>query len=767
MLCLVAFSVIAMTSQQGEQPQWIAPGDTKGVGPLLRREFELAYKPVSAKVKIVGLGQYELRLNGERVGKGVLNQAWSEYNRTLYVQEFDITQGLSKGRNVIGVSLANSWWHVGEANDPNRYTKTDAMPDFSEGQPFLLWLDASLTFAGGQTLHLGSNSMWVWHPGPYTFSNIYAGEDYDARLLPVGWDRPGFGSAWSPVKLAKPPTGKLVPLVCPPMLTERPVRPTEVRHPSPGVTSFIFPRNIAAVLRFTVQGTAGQTVRFKDCEYLAPDGRIKFTYLWGTGKDLWQDYTLRGGGKETYESPFFYVGGQYVEVTGAVAPGQPNPNGLPVIHNLELVPVRLANPEVGSFTTDSDIQNRAHVLIDTAIRSNMSWVATDCPHREKNGWQEENWHMARAISYRYDDHDWLRKIAHDLRDTQLPDGHIPTNVPNYLVGVPPHGFWNEAPEWGIAGVLVPWHLYEWYGDKNALADSFDSMRRYVDYLGTTAENGLIKSNLGDWYDYGHGKGDGPSQWTPSEVSATAIWALGTRTVAQAAHILRHESEAQVYEKRYEMIRKDFLERLYNATTHQVKNNGSCQSGNAIALMAGLLPDADRAAAVNEIVKDVVARGYQQTCGEVLQVAVIRALAENGHGDVLHKIFAREDRGGYGFMVKSGLTSLPESWDAKPGTGNSLNHFMLGHLVEWHFAYVAGIQQASGSVGWKDVVIAPNPGPLGMFSASFMSPRGLIKSSWKRGSPWLVAVPAGMHAVAVFSDGTRTELKSGTTKLTWR
>jgi alpha-L-rhamnosidase len=194
------------------------------------------------------------------------------------------------------------------------------------------------------------------------------------------------------------------------------------------------------------------------------------------------------------------------------------------------------------------MQNRAHSLIDWSIRSNMSYVATDCPHREKNGWQEQNWHMARAISYGYNVRSWYNKIARDIRDTQLPDGHIPTNCPNYLVGIPPHGYWNEAPEWGISGVFVPWHLYEWYGDRKALDSSYESMKRYVDYLSLSAKDGIINSNLGDWYDYGHGKGDGPSQWTPTTLTATAIWAMGAATVRRTAELLGQTADASIYTK---------------------------------------------------------------------------------------------------------------------------------------------------------------------------------------------------------------------------
>ncbi len=355
----------------------------------------------------------------------------------------------------------------------------------------------------------------------------------------------------------------LEPYTAPPIKAFEVFSPSRITSPRRGEYTYVFPQNCSALLRFTVEGAAGQTVRFKPCEYMDSTGQVKFTYTWGTGKDIWHDYTLRGAGPESHQILFCYVGCQYVGVTGAVPAGSANPDGLPVIRSLELVHVRAACPEAGSFSCSSAMQNSAHRMIDWAIRSNMSYVATDCPHREKNGWQEENWHMARAISYRFDTHSWLKKITRDLRDTQLPDGHIPTNCPNYLVGIPPHGYWNEAPEWGISGVLLPWHLYEWYGDRTVLQESFESMKKYVDYLSSQAKEGIITSNLGDWYDYGHGKGDGPSQWTPNEVSATAIWALGAKTVAQAAGVLGRTDDAKVYRRLFEQIRKDFQRRFYD------------------------------------------------------------------------------------------------------------------------------------------------------------------------------------------------------------
>lgn len=758
--------------------------------PMLRRSFTLDALPDAsdpdapspASVRIIGLGHYELRCNGQVVGDSVINQAWSEYDAAIYWQEFDLRPYLRVGENVLAVTLGNSFWRVDAPNDSGRFAKTDAMPDFSEGQPHLLWLDARITTPGGNT-RIVSDESWLWTDSPLTFSHIYAGEDYDARMNQPGWDTPGFtpdadASSWHTVAIAPAPKAETRPLVSPTMQTFEVFSPTEIKRPAPGLFTYVFPQNCSALLRFTLSGgKPGSRVRFRPCEYMDEKGKVKFTYTWGTGKDIWHDYTKSSADPESHQTLFCYVGAQFVEVEGAVPKGDPNPDNLPVIESLEQVFVRAACPTVGTFTSSSPIQNAAHGIIDWAIGSNMAHVPTDCPHREKNGWIEQTWHMARSISYTYDVNAWFAKTCADIGDTQQPDGHIPTNCPNYLVGVPPHGFWNNAPEWGIAGVLLPWHLYEWYGDKDTLAASYNAAARYIAYLGTTAKDGIITSNLGDWYDFGHGKGNGPSQWTPNEVSATAIWAYGAKIMADAARVLGKPDDAAKYDALFNQIRADFQRHFYDAATKTVMNKGSCQAANSTALCIGLIPEADRAACLDAVIADLESRGWKQTPGEVLQIFLIRALADAGRSDILHRIYSRDDIPSYGHMVKSGLTTLPESWDARRGTGDSLNHFMLGHLMEWHYACVAGIRQQPGSVGWTDIVIAPqlpprdlldtNPEAIRSCDASFESPRGTIASKWSlEGETFTLTciVPEGVKATVILPDGSRKQIAAGTSVL---
>jgi len=752
-----------------QEVQWIKPAEGAISGPpIMRDQFTLSGAPKQARVRVAGLGHFRLWVNGKPADETLINQAWSEYDARIYTQEFEIGGALHTGENVLAVELGDSFWRVGAVNDDGRYSKTDAMPDFSEGQPYLLRLEGEVELGEGtERVRVVSDASWKVSEGGLRFSHIYGGEDYDRRREPKGWKEAGFDdSGWSSAVIAHAPKGTLTPAIGPAMRAFEVFEPVKIIKAGEDAWTYVFEQNCSALLRYRVRGKGGEKVRFLPCEYMnAETGKVKFTYTWGTGKDIWEEYTLRGDAEgEAHQTVFCYYGCQYVEVRGAVPAGEENGTGLPVIEALELVHVRADNRVCGRFESSSELLNSALRMIDWSIKSNMAHVATDCPHREKNGWQEQNWHMARSISYLYDDREWLRKIAQDIRDTQLPDGHVPTNCPNYLMGIGPHEFWNEAPEWGIAAVLLPWHQYEWYGDTEALEDAYESMKRYVDYLSSTAKEGVITSNLGDWYDYGHGKGDGPSQWTPNEVSATAIWALGAQSVAQAARVLGREGDRERYQSLTDEIRSTFITKFWDKDAKQTRNNGSCQAGNAVALCADLIPTEDRAGAVEAIVKDLEARKWQQTTGEVLQVFLIRALAENGRGDVLHKVYERRERGSYGYMVDAGQTTLPESWDAKPGTGNSMNHFMLGHLVEWEFAYVAGIRQQPGSVGWRNVRIEPMPGRLERARATFEGPTGVITSDWETAGGVFtlrVKIPAGVRsALAVLPDGTRQALRPG-------
>lgn len=737
--------------------RWIAPPATPDPLvrlPLFRKEFTVDTQPHIAILRIIGLGDYDPRLNGRRLADTGINQPWSQYEDTIYFRDFDVTRQIHIGTNCVGVMLANSFWH--NPNPPQgRYNKDG--PQRTAAEPLLLCAEIVLKFPDGTVQRVGTDESWRCAPGPILFSHIYAGEDFDARQHPTGWDDVGFDdSGWQRARAVNPPGAALTRQHWPPFRAHERFTPESVKEPAPGVYLYSFRQNCSAQLRFELAGgKPGDRITFKCGEHKNDRDRLFGGYVVGCE-------FVTDGREQSHQWISFYLGMQFVEVTGAVPPDAPNPKNLPVVRAIELVHVRTALPEAGTFVSSSDLLNRTHRLIDWAMRANTSHVLTDCPHREKLGWLECAYLLAPSFQYRYDCRDWFDKILRDIRDAQEPSGRVLTVAPSYPAGRFPGAF-NWTVEWGAASVMLPWHQYEWTGDLRVLRENFDMMRRFVDYIRTEAKDGLAPEGLGDWYDYGHGQPPGPSRFTPTQLSATATWALCARTVSRAAEALGLPDDARRHRELHASIAKDFQRHYRDPATGKLKHLGSPQCANAMALCADLVPAADRATLVADIIADLERRGWQQTPGDVGHVYFIRALAEAGRSDVLHRVYSRDGLGSYGGILKKGLTSLPETWDAMMDGYQSLNHCMLGHAMEWFYAYVAGIRQQPGTVGWKNIVIGPNPGPLDHAEASLITPAGRVVSCWRvqDGEFRLeTEIPDRANATAILPSGQTQSLKPG-------
>jgi hypothetical protein len=750
-------TTVATAAAEFERAQWIAPPPgvaTNPACPMFRKEFVLDRQPRHAWLRIVGLGDFDARVNGWRLADTGMNQPWSQYEKTIYYREFDISALVGKGTNCVGVMLGNSFW-----NNPNpppgRYNKHG--PQRKADEPFLLCAEIRFEPSRGVPGSIGTDETWRTADGPVVFSHIYAGEDFDARAQQARWDRAGFDDmAWQPARLASAPSGKLKPMSFPGIKTFGPEAPASVKQPAPGVFLYSFPQNTAAQLRVEVAGgKAGDRIQFRCGEHKNAQDRLFGGYI--VGSDLVTD-----GQASAHQWIFFYLGMQFIEVTGAVPEGEANPGDLPVIRRLELVPVRAGLAETGSFNCLSDLYNRTHQLIDSAMRANMNWVMTDCPHREKLGWLECAYLLQPSFMYRYEGREWFGKIAGDIRDAQEPTGRVMTVAPNYPAGRF-GGAFNWTVEWGAAAVLVPWQHYVWFGDRQILSDNFEMMRRFTDFIGQEAKDGIAPGGLGDWCDYGHGHGPGASRFTPTELSATATWGLCAQAVSRAAEALGRTEDAKTYHDLHARIAADFQRRFQDPATRKLRHNGSPQCANAMALCAGLVPPADRALLVEDIIADLEKRRWQQTPGDVGHVYFIRALAEAGRSDVLHRVYSRTGLGSYGGILAKGLTSLPETWDAIMDGGASLNHCMLGHVMEWYYGYVGGIRQATNSVGWQEIIIAPNPGLLTSAETAMQTPRGRVASRWRKDGTTFrldVELPKRVKATAILPSGARKTLRSG-------
>jgi hypothetical protein len=744
------------------QAQWIgAPSNQPTL--LLRREFTVKPGLRRAVAHACGLGQYELTVNGTKSGDDLLSPGWTKYDMTCLYDTHDITPLLRPGANAVGLFLGNGMYNV----TGGRYVKFKG----SFG-PLKAIAQLRLEYADGSVETIGTDGSWRCAPGPITFSCVFGGEDYDARLEQRGWDRPGFNdSAWSRAQFVSGTGGKLRGLIAaaPPLLAIETIQPVKTTTLTSGATVYDLGQNAPIMIRLAASGPAGSVVRITPAELVKADGSVDRGSV-GGGKSYWQ-YTLRGDAvAETWFPKFFYHGCRYLQVERL--PAQTGGES-PTVTKLEGVVVHTASEPAGEFACSNDLFNRTRTLIRWAQRANLVSVISDCPHRERLGWLEQYHLNGPSLRYEFDLARMFTKGMNDMVDSQLSTGLVPTTAPEYTIFNDGNdgyrgtnntslgrGRFGDSPEWSSAALLVPWQQYEFTGDTTLLRRYYEPMTRYVAYLTSRAKDGIVSHGLGDWYDIGPNP-PGFAQLTPPALTATAFYYYDAWILAQAAALLGKPADAKRYESLAAQIRTAFNAKFYDASKGSYSTGSQC--ANAIPLVMNLVEPANRPAVVDAIVADVQSRGNAITAGDVGYRYLLRALAEGGRSDVIFTMNNQSEKPGYGYQLKQGATSLTEAWDARPGS--SQNHFMLGQIMEWFYHDLAGIGSDPASPGFKQITIKPQPvGDVTWCRATYHSVRGPITSDWKRESGAFtlrITIPANTAAtVFVPSKSSATVTESG-------
>ena len=720
---------------------WIAAPSNRP-SELLRRDFTVKPGLLRGTVFICGLGQYELSVNGKKTGDNLLAPGWSQYKKTCLYDTFDLTPQLHSGRNAAGIILGNGMYNI----EPDRVRYVKFTQSFG---PLQVIAQIQLNYADGTSEVIGTDASWQTGPSPVTFNNIFAGEDYDARLVEAGWDKPGFNADahWMAARETSGPGGTLKGLSCaaPPIHAIETLQPSGVNTLNPGLAVYDLSQNASIMPRLVVSGERGAWVRITPAELLKPDGTVDRASCTQNGvRPAWWQFTLAGEGKEVWFPKFFYQGGRYLQVE--LHPAS-NGGALPKIEKLEGVVIHSATRPIGEFTTSNPLFNRIYKLVRWAQRSNMMSLMTDCPHREKLGWLEQTHLNGPSLRYNFDMAPLLQKTMSDMADSQLENGFVPNIAPEYFKAQP--GIdqpFRNSPEWGGAFIMVAWQQYQFNGDLALLRRYDQDMKRYVAFLGSTAANHIINTGLGDWYDLGPNPPWG-SQLTPPALTATAFYEHYNWILARTAELLGQPEEARQFDDLAGQIRAAFNQKFFNPASGQYGTGSQC--ANSLAVVMDLVEPANRAAVIKAIVEDVRRHGNALTAGDVGYRYLLRALADNGRSDVIFAMNNQSAKPGYGYQLKQGATSLTEKWDASVGNFGSQNHFMLGQINEWFFHDLAGIQPDPQAAGFKHFIVHPNiVGNLTEVKASYDSVRGKIVSEWGLTNDTLqlhVIVPANTTA----------------------
>ncbi len=726
---------------------------------IVRKEFSTSSskKIADAVVYVSGLGHYQLRINGQKVGQSEFSPLWSEYDKTVYYNTYDVTELLSSGDNAISVLLGNGFFNVQRLG---RYGKLQV----SFGAPQVI-LRLDVTYTDGTTKTITSDLDWKYSFSPITYNSIYGGESFDARLIQQGYDKPLFDdSAWEKVVEVEGPLGKLMPQTAQPvMIMEHyPVKsyssiaidslPSASKATKRDIDSSVFVadmgQNLAGFPEITVSGKRGQKVTLVVAEKLNLQGACDQKQ---TGYQHYYEYTLLGDGKETWHPLFSYYGFRYIQVEGAVLEGEPNPRDLPVITNLQSCFVYDSAREVSSFECSNPLFTQTHRLIERAERSNMQGVLTDCPHREKLGWLEQDHLCGPSLLYNYDMTTYIPKIIRDITDTQKPDGMIPTTAPQYVSF---GDLFDDSPEWGSTLIILPFMYYEQYGDSTLITRNYEAMRSYVDYLSSRSEDGIVSHGLGDWYDFGPWKA-GFSKNTPVPLVATAHYIYDIQLLIKASRMMGEDQDEDKYSKLLSKVTSAFNKEFFKADS-LIYGSGS-QTSNSLPLYLGLTLE-NKQAVLDSLVSDIKRHGNRLTTGDVGNRYLFQTLAENNLNELLFTMLNHDETPGYGYQLKQGATTLTEQWD--PEQGSSLNHFMMGQIDEWFFKTLGGINNLPGEVGLKHLLINPKlVGDLTYVKVSTESLYGKISVDLTK-EKLTVEIPVGSDATVLLPNGKQESVGSG-------
>ena len=716
----------------------IAPA--AGPTPLVRKPFRLDAPVARARLYVTAHGLYRPEINGQPVSDDAFAPGWTSYHRRLRYQTHDVTGLLRTGDNVIGAQLADGWYR-------GRLTFVKGKRNVYGDQLGLL-VQLEMTLDDGRTVVVATDGSWRCAAGPVTQADLYDGEHHDGRAELPGWSVPGFDDrAWLPCAVTPFDPGILVAPDGPPV---RPVRELPVREiltsPS-GRTLLDFGQNLVGALRIHVTGPRGTTVTLRHAEVLEA-GELGVRPL--RTAQATDQYTLRGDpAGETFQPRFTFHGFRYAEVTGW--PGELRPQDVTaVVYHSDL-------ERTGWFECSDSLLTRLHENVIWGMRGNFFDVPTDCPQRdERLGWTGDIAVFAPTAAYLYDCAGFLTSWLKDLAADQDPDGVVPLFVPR--VDLPgPFGEPQPQAGWGDAAVLVPWTVYQRFGDAGILRRQYRSMRAWVDGLTTRLGAGTLFDQppfqLGDWLDPAAPPDNPAAAATDPILVATAYRIRAARVLSDIAAVLDEDADAARYAELADAVRQAFHDEY---VTPRGRVASDSQTAYALALEFALLPEPSQAARATARLTEVVRlKRHKIAIGFLGTPLICDALTSAGAIDDAYQLLTQKDCPSWLYPVSMGATTIWERWDSvlpdgriNPGEMTSFNHYALGAVADWMHRVLGGL--APGAPGYRVVHVAPRPGGgIEWASTAHLTPYGRAEVSWRRADGALsvdLTVPAGTTAV---------------------
>lgn len=412
----------------------------------------------------------------------------------------------------------------------------------------------------------------------------------------------------------------------------------------------------------------------------------------------------------------------------------------------------------GDFTCSDERLNRLQENIRWSQRGNFVSVPTDCPQRERAGFTGDAQIFAPTACFNMDVAAFFTRWLRNLRLEQRADGQVPTAAPywrSYIeMFTPVQGGAHTSAGWGDACIIVPWTLYQAYGDTRILAENYDMMVRWLDYVQREAEGGIPERlqgrpddatrerqrylwntgfHFGDWLipslTGGYANPFAAAEAT-KEIAASCFYALSTDLIAQIAKALGKDGEAQRYVELNRKIREAFAAEYAGADGRLPAHY---QGMYVLALQMNVIPPEKRTPVVEQLVELIAQNGHRLDTGFVSVPYLLDVLCANGRADVAWRLIFQTECPSWLYQVKRGATTIWETWDAvapdETVSMASFNHYAFGCIGDWLYRFVAGLDKEQP--GYKRIRIEPHPhAGLTSARASYTSVQGEISTSWE-------------------------------------
>jgi alpha-L-rhamnosidase len=751
-----AYAEMALLQRSDWSAQWIGLNGTQGkpAKPVdFQKEFTLSKRATRIRVYATGLGMYHMVLNGRKVGTQLLTPGWTHYPKSLQYQTFEIDpETVSPGLNFISGSVGSGWWNAGLGWERNAW--------YSQG-PNRLFAQLEFTFYDGSIQTIATDNTWEMRPSATLESNLYDGEKHEGlKEYEKTWVKANImDETPSPTELFMPDpatkkqlhsiafstkdlTLKAAPIAGIEVSEDR--KPISITEPKRGVYVFDFGQNLVGTTQLNVKGkpnkdVAGKKVELKFAELLDKKGLADQANLRKIRPT--DTYYMKGYGLEEWTPKFTYHGFRYIEASGL--PMKPTDSTLiaKVMHN--------KMERSGNFECSNTLLNKIYENTLWSQRGNTMSVPTDCPQRdERLGWMGDAQIFAPTAMYNYNTHSFFAKWQQDIAESQETDGSVHDVNPQMVI---PDA---AKPGWGDAVVIMPYQMYKFYGDKGILAQHYNSMKAWVDYMNnhpSTKKNGIYhyESLLNDKPFYGYG------DWVPAEASPTkpiggAYQHYCNKLMEEIAGILAKPADQKYFKETAIAVATAYQKTYFNTDKKQYE--GATQAANLIPYNLGITPADLKPIIAKNVIDNVVAKNNHLSTGFLATQMLLPTLSNNGAHELAYQVATQKTYPSWGYMVEKGATTIWELWNSdteKPEGMNSRNHFAYGSVVEWYYAYLAGIQQDASSNGFKKIRIAPQPASdLTWVKASYQCAYGKIVSNWeKTGKTFKLSleIPAGTTA----------------------